>query len=181
MPTKSKSISPRRPAAKKRQPVIELVPATFDLKTILVPTDFSKSSLNALRYAAAFSRQTGATLILAHVVPLKLFPIDYFITPAPDEDENLLRQAKAREKLEEWAAEIARETGVATRPVVAVGSAVEEICAMATREKADLVIIATHGASSMRAALIGSVAERVIRHATRPVLVVRGPGQALLK
>lgn len=185
MPKKSNAVTPGvrtvRGPAKKRTPVIDLVPATFQMKTILVPTDFSKASLHALRHAAAFSRQTGASLILAHVVPLKLYPIDYFITPAPDEDENRIREGKAREKLEEWAEQITRETGVATRPMVAVGSAVEELCAIAAREKVDLLIIATQGSTSVRAALIGSVAERVVRHAHCPVMVVRGPDQALLK
>jgi len=67
--------------------------------------------------------------------------------------------------------------GVSVKTQVAVGEAVWEICRLAEREHADLIIMGSHGRTGLSHVVLGSVAERVVRHAPCPVLVARMPKQ----
>jgi universal stress protein A len=130
------------------------------IKRLLVPTDFSVCSMRALRYAEELARRFGAEVALVHV------------------DESLvarselsgLREAVAEEELERLVA-LLQARGVPARAVVRSGGAAEEITA--ETERADLVVMGTHGRTGLAHVLMGSVAERVVRHASCPVLTVR--------
>ncbi len=80
----------------------------------------------------------------------------------------------AGERLEEWAAK-ARTAGVPARSALRSGVPFKEIVAAATDERADLIVMGTHGRGGINRALLGSVADRVIRLAPCPVLTVREP------
>jgi len=144
----------------------------FRLKKILVPVDFSPCSAKALTYAAAFARQSHAEIILLHVVEPIAYPI-YGDNLMPDLSGIQADLVKAsRQHLEKFSRDLAA-AGDPVRLLVTEGGASWEIVAAAKTEDADLIIIATHGHTGLRHALLGSTAERVVQHAPCPVLTVR--------
>lgn len=144
----------------------------FDLKRILVPIDFSENSMKALRYAAAFARQFDAKVSLLHVVVPVPVAADYGYGPVipPYQEEMAIR------RIEDQLAALGRkEVGAERLSEVAVrcGSAFDEIGRAAKELAVDLIVLSTHGYTGLKHILLGSTAERVVRHAPCPVLVVR--------
>ena len=150
---------------------------SIKIKTILVPLDFSRASMETLNYAVALAKKFAAAVHLLHVT-------------APDEaampgTAHLMRQtaeslAFAREKLAKthekhlfpfWP----ENTHVRT------GQPYDEICHQAREIDADLIVLATRGRSGLKRILLGSTAERVVRFAPCPVLVVRRRKRAELR
>jgi nucleotide-binding universal stress UspA family protein len=144
----------------------------FDLRRILVPIDFSDHSKKALQYAIPFAEQFKASIDLLYVVEPAIYPADFSFGqvgfPAVEDE---LRQRGA----EELEGLIKREirARVVARSCVKTGKAAYEIEQYAREESIDLIIIATHGHSGVEHVLFGSTAEKVVRHAPCPVLVVR--------
>ena len=143
------------------------------IQTILVPTDFSGSSMEALEYAVEFGRQFGARLVLFHS-----FSVPEFITTDPYGPHNI---HPTPERARSAAADQMREFvngldfgGVDFETQITMGRAADEICDYAARQKIDLIITSTHGRTGFMHVMIGSVAEHVVRHAHSPVLVVPG-------
>ncbi len=152
-------------------PLGQLAPVRFRIGRILVPMDFSEHSRKALRYARPFAEQFGAQLTLLHVIEPVVLPTDFGYVPATPVDLDEQRMQDARKQL----SGIAGELG-ATVPVdfiVRLGRSWKEIVETAKNKHMDLLIIATHGYTGLKYALLGSVAEKIIRHAPCPVLVVR--------
>lgn len=144
---------------------------TFRLRKILVPIDFSELSIGALPWATFLAANFGAELILLHVT--KKSPIDYLLgrelmneTIVP-----LMKQAEA--DLERMAASLSQSTEVNASAVVRDGAPFEEICHAAKTLGANLIVLTTHGYTGLKHVWLGSTAERVVRHAPCPVLVVR--------
>ena len=144
-------------------------------KAICLPTDFSDASRPAARMAAELAAHFGAELLLIFVqVPPA---IGYGDLPMP---QSLLDEmdAQARQLLEEWKREV-EALGARTRTTMLFGaSAFDEIVRFAAQNRADLIVMGTHGRTALTHVLLGSVAERVVRHAACPVLTVR-PTQPL--
>lgn len=145
------------------------------LKRILVPVDFSDTSLQALDYAIEFGKPFKAEFIVVFVVE----PV-YYATPAdlygPVAGLNVLideQRRIGREQLTRLAADLKKRRIVA-RTILQTGTAYQIIVDTAKRLKADLIVMATHGRSGLSHVLLGSVAERVVRSAACPVLTVRG-------
>jgi nucleotide-binding universal stress UspA family protein len=136
---------------------------------ILVPTDFSEASQPALRYAAAFAKPCGAEVTLIHVVEPPLYP-EFGYAHVPAQEAKAKRDAN--EKLDVSRRELA-QAGIQAGSVVRSGSAFREIAGQAAEGGADLIVVGTHGRGAIAHALLGSTAERVVRHASCPVLVVR--------
>lgn len=149
--------------------VIELVPALVALKSILVPIDFSAAGRAALKYGRRFAEQFGAKVTLLYVIEPIPYP-DFASVPAM-ETRATARAAKL--KLEELALNAGLPAAGLDGCVVRVGSPFQEIIAAARSLKTDLIVISTHGYSGLKHVLLGSTAERVVRHAPCPVLVVR--------
>ena len=149
---------------------------SLHIQKILVPVDFSEGSVAALRCAAGLAQRTGASLTLLHVV-------DSLIAPMEDlnytyVDSKALRAAvekRANEKLSQLARKEIDPTAHAS-PLVRRGTTWEEIIETARRGGADLIVIGSHGYSGLKRVLLGSTAEKVVRHAGCPVLVVREHG-----
>jgi universal stress protein A len=150
-------------------------------RRILVTTDFSASSLVAIPAAAELAAHFGAELLLVHVLPVDT-PTPWDIPPYADfglaalplpEYETQVRQEVER-RLDQVAAKQVPE-GVSLRAIVGRGDAASEVARIAASEKADLVVIATHGWSGWRHLVFGSVAERVLRETTCAVLSIRCP------
>jgi nucleotide-binding universal stress UspA family protein len=129
---------------------------------ILVATDFSLCSLSALEYAEDLARRFGAELILVHVEEIILGNVEPMAG---------VRAAAERELSQ--AVQRLHADGLAARSLVRTGGAADEILRAADRERADLVVVGTHGRKGFARALLGSVAERVVRGAACPVLTVR--------
>jgi nucleotide-binding universal stress UspA family protein len=144
-------------------------------RRLLVPVDFSEPSEHAWRVAQGLARALGAEIVLLHVVvEAPLYGEGPF---SGDRVRGVYESARAwgEQKLEEWA-DAARAEGVQARTVLGAGTPHREILAAAAREGADLVVIGTHGRGGVERALVGSVADRVIRLAPCPVLAVRSAG-----
>jgi universal stress protein A len=140
------------------------------LKTILVPIDFSESSKQSLKYAIAFAEQFQASLNLLHVVEFSMVGSDLGAIELSRIEADFVENATRQ--LDEW---VRKEVGarVPAEPIVRSGRPYAEIVDVAETSAADLIIIATHGHSSLAHVLLGSTVERVVRHAPCPVLVVR--------
>ncbi len=146
--------------------------ARVDWKRILVPIDFSDASRSALEVGADLAKRFGASLTLLHAYPVPgyTFPDGSFVASAKMMDE-LAEQAKRH--LAEWK-EIAAGLGhPGAEASTAVGEPAHEILAFAREARTDLIVLGTHGRTGLQHALMGSVAERVVRRAPCPVLTVR--------
>ena len=141
------------------------------IKRILVPTDFSESSSAAIDTAVDFAKVFGATVELVHVAGEAVYamppPID--VATLPIDLTTLLDRARASLDAEEGRV---RAAGVACESTVLAGRADTEIVAHAEKSGADLIVMGTHGRSGLPHVLLGSVAEKVVQHAPRPVLIV---------
>lgn len=145
------------------------------LRRIVCPTDFSPAAQAGVAAATELGLHFEAELILVHVVPvLPVVPPDpNIIFEVPEYERALHLDAKRRLEA------LAQETGalgLAVRSAIGHGDAGAEIVRVASDEAADLIVIATHGTTGWRHAMFGSVAEKVVRLARRPVLTV--PAQA---
>jgi len=148
--------------------IIEMVPLVLPLKRILVPVDFSKTSMKAMRYAVPVAKQCGAKLVLLHVVEYPGF--------APELDYVGFDTESMRQRLKQQLREFARRTvpgEIQTDVQVECGVGFDIITAFAKKKRADLIVLTTHGYTGFKHILLGSTAERVVRHAPCPVLVVR--------
>jgi nucleotide-binding universal stress UspA family protein len=138
----------------------------FSLHKILVPIDFSDCSLSGLNYAALLAKRFNAKLRLVHVI----FP--YIQIP-------LIETARAQaEKEARKVRHLEFMRGIACETKIRTGSAIDEICAESARSDVDLMVTSTHGRTGFEHALIGSVAEHVVRYAEAPMLVVPSHGCA---
>lgn len=141
------------------------------VKRILAPVDFSKASRAALHSACELARLFGAELDVLYVIPaIPTLPADMNYTfPIPEYEKSL--RDMADEKLSELiAAECSGD--VATRQLVSHGDPASEIVRVASEEGADWIVISTHGLTGWRHLVFGSVAEKVVRLADRPVHVI---------
>ena len=148
-------------------------PATVlrEIKSILVPTDFSPESKKALACALPLARLFGARLTLLHVV--EPFATPDFAKSFPLVMENDRVVAECQRHLERLVKDMKIEPELVEKTLVRCGSPFNEIADAARTLKADLIIISTHGYTGLKHALLGSTTERVVRHAPCPVLVVR--------
>jgi nucleotide-binding universal stress UspA family protein len=142
---------------------------------VVVPVDFSPRANRALRTAEALARRTGASLVVVHVAEPIAYPTDLGYAPViPGEVEAEL-QSGARQRLEEIVAGL-RGRGLAAEALFRTGRPFSEIAEAARATGADLVVLTTHGFTGLKHVLLGSTAERVLRHASCPVWVLRDPG-----
>ena len=143
------------------------------IRRILAPTDFSDDSTRAVWYAAELAEKFAAELVLLHVVQdtTLVLPDAVMPTPvaAPDLDE---MTAADRSGLARVVADL-NLGRLNPKTEVRVGTPAAEIDAAAKDLKADLICVSTHGRTGLAHLLLGSVAEKILRHAPCPVLVVR--------
>jgi nucleotide-binding universal stress UspA family protein len=141
--------------------------ATSD--TYLVPLDFSRGSEKALDYAFALARERKAKLVALHVVPAELiYPptggrLDFYRLLERDARVNFQRLAKRKKlKPEDCRFTVARGTNFA-----------EVIARQAKKMRVAMIIMGSHGRTGLQRFLLGSVAERTLRYADCPVLIVK--------
>jgi nucleotide-binding universal stress UspA family protein len=140
---------------------------------ILVPVDFSDSSLRALRHAVKLAAESGGSLVIVHVVPADYGWLGIGRDESRDLDRSLQRQAADR--LRAFADEHVGHN-VAAELEVRIGRPAEEIVAAARESKCDSIVLSTRGLTGLDRYLIGSVADRVARLAPCSVVLMR-PGK----
>ncbi len=148
--------------------IIEMVPLILTLKNILVPIDFSETSRKALQYAVPFAKQFEAKITLLHVVDLPMYPQEFGYLLV---DESAAFDATKKSLTDLAARAIAPE--LLAQTIVRRGAAWDIVVAVARETQADLIITTTHGFTGLKHVFMGSTAERIVRHAPCPVLVVR--------
>jgi nucleotide-binding universal stress UspA family protein len=141
-------------------------------KTILVPVDFSDTSERALDYAVDLAKLLGATVVVMHSyeLPVYGFPDGAFVATV-EMATRIMNGAQAGLQAE---VDKRKGSGVEMKTVLRQGIPVDEIHSVADEVKADLIVVGTHGRRGLARALLGSVAENVIRTSHRPVLAIRG-------
>jgi len=141
----------------------------IEIKKILCPVDFSEPGRYAFDYACALARRHEATLELLHVAEPSAYAEDE-LPPGKISYEQSLQQ-----QIEQWA----EEAGCPAETHLMTGIPYIEIVKRAKEIHANMIVIGTHGRSGIQHLLIGSVAERVVRTASCPVLTVRHPNHVI--
>jgi nucleotide-binding universal stress UspA family protein len=140
------------------------------LKKVLCPTDFSETARVAARYAVSLAQSQHAEIELLHVHHVPLHRADVHAPQRVEELPHAL-QHELKQRLAQLKDELATP-GVTIRTDLAVGVPHEAINASAERLGVDLIVLGSHGHSRVARLLLGSVTDRVLRTATRPVLTV---------
>jgi nucleotide-binding universal stress UspA family protein len=143
-------------------------------KHVLAATDFSEASERALALAVEMARSPGSDLTVVHTCEVPVYaytdmsfaPLD-LLSPIVD---------VAKEKLTELMGRLATVCPGA-KSVLEVGVPWEQILGVAAETGADLIVMGTHGRRGVAHALLGSVAEKVVRLSPVPVLTVRAPSR----
>lgn len=144
---------------------------------ILACTDFSESGDRAVEAAFGLSLDADASVVLVHVVDALNIPnpmyAHYYRTDEWSPKVQADAQSEARQALERLVPEKATSDGRQVEVVVGHGRPIDEIVRIAEEREVDLIIVGTQGHSALAHLLLGSVAERVVRHAPCSVLLVR--------
>lgn len=139
------------------------------IKTILVPTDFSETSMQAFDYACRFAKENRAKVVALHVVePVVPIVADGIVMPF---DVALMRSVTE----EELSRLNPDDRTVDFEGMLRDGPAATTIVDIADEIGADLIVMGTHGRRGLRRLLLGSAAEQVLRHSRCPVLFVKLP------
>jgi nucleotide-binding universal stress UspA family protein len=147
----------------------------ISLKKILVATDYTELSENAVTTASAICQKHDAILILLHVVknaPAYTPPEEY--NPTLDYTKEM--KIAARSELRHLGDRIRNQYKIQVDEIVSYGEVVKEILRIIHENNPDLVLIGTHGASGFRRFFIGSTAYRVIKYTKFPVITIPGAG-----
>ena len=169
--TKTRSAQERTSERSLATATPETMSSGLPVRTILIPVDLSEPSRKALRYAFALAQQFGAKLILLYAIEPVATP-DFAYHPLMKETGKV--RIAAADGLKKLCAEERIDSLWIEKTLVREGVAHGEITEAAKSLKVDLIVIATHGHTGLKHVVLGSTAERVVRHASCPVLVVRG-------
>jgi universal stress protein A len=140
---------------------------SFPYKRILCPVDFDGNSGAAVKEAAALARLLDATVLLLHVVQINPLATEGYVLAELQESQSNAARVKV--------AEIAGRdlVGVKHEIDIEIGDPAETLLAMEKKLNADVVVMATHGRRGVTRLVLGSVAEKIVRESTVPVLTLR--------
>lgn len=144
----------------------------MQIKTILVPTDFSKFADEGVQRAVQLAELTHATIHLVHAseLPTMVGALDVPLTVPPEFFDRI--RDSAQSQLDQCAKTV-RAAGLEAHVHLACDTPARAILEAAVQVGADLIVMGTHGRTGMKHVLLGSVAERIVRLATCPVLTVK--------
>ena len=146
----------------------------FAPKRILVPTDFSDSSDEALKQALELAKQYNAKVYLLHVAePITQCVGDYCLDSSSvkqAEDTEILR---AKEKMEKELSKFAEFQEIEVISDIREGKPVEEILKEQEENGVDLIVMPSHGKTGFMKRLMGQISEKIMEEAKSPVLLVR--------
>lgn len=143
----------------------------MQIKTILVPTDFSELSNEAVEYAFSMAKRVGAKMIFLHTLEWPDHPDE--MTAMSDEGYAFMKD-RSNAMLHDLI-ERAEKEGIEAGMELADGIPFVEIIQAARKNHADLIVMGTHGRTGLSHLMMGSQAERVVRQAPCPVLTTRSP------
>jgi nucleotide-binding universal stress UspA family protein len=141
------------------------------LDRILVPTDLSACSLEAVQYAAVVANQAKASIELLHILEPASYGIDFTIESSAERDQ---KRKSATEKLEALSSKLAA-AGIAVKISLLGGVPADTIIDFAHKASSNLIVMGTHGRHGLSHMWAGSVTEAVLRRSSVPVLAVRHP------
>jgi len=141
-------------------------------RKILYPTDFSDGSKKAMKYLIQLKETGVEEVVILHVIDTRLLHIPEIYKIV---DMSLLgeKQASAARRKTNYAARQFKAAGIKTIVRIEKGIPFKEILRVEKEEDISLTVMGSHGASNVREILLGSVAEKVVRKAEKPVLIVR--------
>jgi nucleotide-binding universal stress UspA family protein len=151
--------------------------ATTAVRKILVPIDFSEGADAATALAAMLVRTFKASIELVHIwqppplIPLPIAVVPSGADPMPINMEELARST-AGAQMKQVAARLHDQGVGEVRCRVGIGNPAHDIVDLAELGHFDMIVMGTHGRGGIARALLGSVAEKVVRHATCPVVTV---------
>lgn len=140
------------------------------LRNILCPIDHSKHSESALKYAIAFALKDKAKLYLMHVLDSRTHEEAEGVSELMAIDEKGLSELK--DKLEKSVPEEIRGE-IKYEALVSLGVPFDEIVRVANEKSIDLIVMGTHGRTGLSHVMLGSIAEKVMRDAPCPVMIVK--------
>ena len=150
-------------------------------ETVCLATDFSPVSARAADYVLRLTDAGCRKVVLLHVIETAKEQMVISEPPGLDADlapvyEETLRERIHRECQQLMVETVARfqEAGLKVEPVIVSGNPVDEIVRISESRGATLIVVGAHGRTSLSQAFLGSISADVIRHASQPVLVVRG-------
>ena len=146
----------------------------MEIRTILLPTDFSDCARHAVPYAARLARLMGARVLCLHVLEPVVPAVGWtpIAEPLPVADVGEQLEDSAARELPRFAG-CEEFEGLDVEDVITRGEAASEIVRVAAERGVDLIIISSHGRTGLGRILFGSTAESVVRRAHCPVLVVK--------
>jgi nucleotide-binding universal stress UspA family protein len=152
------------------------------MKKILIATDGSPPSTEALELGLELAAEEDAVAIVVHVVPsIDSTPVGTYGFAHGAMIHELTREDRAPL---DAALELAEEKGIPVRIEMLRGTTVSQIVAYAEEQEVDLIVVGSRGHGAITTALLGSVSLGVLRHTQRPVMIVRGhaakPAEAVL-
>ncbi len=143
--------------------------ASFDIKKILIPIDFSETSMLALEHAVFMAERYEAEIVFLHVFESFSYQMEI--------SQMLIDSVKVGDlvkgKLDELAKETHRKSGVSISTEVVTGSVAANIVEVADELKVDIIVMGTHGSSGFEEFLIGSNAYKVVSKSPKPVLTIQ--------
>ena len=145
--------------------------AMKDIKKILCAVDLSEHSKEVAEYAVLLAKGLNASVLVVYTAPSLSQYVGFHVPP--NTIENFVGEivSGAEKSMESFVAE--NFVGVEAKGQVLIGYAAEEILNRAREEKADLIVMGTHGRKGIDRILFGSVAEKIVKNADMPVLTVR--------
>ena len=147
------------------------------ISRILVPTDGSKTTQKAARYAVDLAKQLKASVIVLSVIDERSFMVQ--TVPAVDTQRHIIEPIEdyLREAAEGYAGELTKlcdKNNIRSKKVITTGHPVEEIAKEAEKSKVNLIVMGSHGRSALAAAVLGSVTYGVVHKDSKiPVLIVK--------
>lgn len=145
----------------------------FPVNKILCPIDFSEHSMEALDNAIELAQQLSSKLILTHVIS----PIPVVPTPSHPSEFNITSYREMLKESSEKNMDSIIEDKVPRdldfEKIIRSGDPAQEIDGVAKEQDVDLMVISTHGRSGLQHLIFGSVAEKIIRHSSCPVLTIK--------
>ncbi|HUO03834.1 MAG TPA: universal stress protein [Candidatus Binataceae bacterium] len=147
-----------------------------NVKKILAPLDFSEHSMAAMHGAWELAQETDADVHIVHVVVPHHSFIPLMLVSNAEQDRELMRESAMEQQAEEELARIKKDEFKNSKKVstaVLKGAAVQCLVDYAKKNAIDLILLSTHGRTGGETILIGSVTEKLVRHAPCSVLVFR--------
>lgn len=141
------------------------------IKKIICALDLADHSTLVASYASMLAKMSGASIVAVYAAPTMTQYTGFHVPP--NTIDNFVGEIVngAGKALKEFVS--ANFDGIAVTSEVVVGYAAEEILAVAAREEADLIIMGTHGRTGIDRILFGSVAEKIVKNSTIPVMTIR--------